>query len=52
VIATGIPPEMPGAWQLNPREVMSVAAYVVSLGAIPPESLPRQSLARRARLSE
>jgi len=40
VIATGIPPEMPGAWQLNPREVMSVAAYVRSLGAIPPESLP------------
>jgi putative heme-binding domain-containing protein len=40
VIAEGIPPEMPGAWQLTPREVMSVAAYVRSLGAIPPEKLP------------
>jgi len=40
VIGEGIPPEMPGAWQLSPREVYSVAAYVRSLGAIPPESLP------------
>ena len=40
VISEGIEPEMPGAWQLHPHEVVSVAAYVRSLGAIPPESLP------------
>jgi putative heme-binding domain-containing protein len=40
VIAGGIEPEMPGAWQLNPHEVHSVAAYVRSLGALPPETLP------------
>ncbi len=40
VISTGIEPEMPGAWQLNIREVYSVGAYVKSLGAIPPEVLP------------
>ena len=37
VIYEGLPPEMPGAWQLNPREVASVAAYVTSLGSIPIE---------------
>jgi cytochrome c oxidase cbb3-type subunit 3 len=40
VISNGIEPEMPGAWQLNQREVYSVGAYVKSLGAIPPEVLP------------
>jgi putative heme-binding domain-containing protein len=40
VISDGIPPEMPGSWQLNAREVHSVGAYVRSLGAIPPEVLP------------
>ena len=35
VIANGIPPEMPGAWQLTPHEVSSVAAFVKSLGAMP-----------------
>jgi putative heme-binding domain-containing protein len=40
VISDGIEPEMPGAWQLHPREVASVGAYVKSLGAIPPEVLP------------
>jgi cytochrome c oxidase cbb3-type subunit 3 len=40
VISNGIEPEMPGAWQLNPREVESVAAYVRSLGALPPETVP------------
>jgi len=40
VISNGIEPEMPGAWQLNTREVASVGAYVKSLGAIPPEALP------------
>jgi cytochrome c oxidase cbb3-type subunit 3 len=39
VISNGFPREMPGAWQLNPREVASVAEYVRSLGAIPPEAL-------------
>ena len=37
VIADGIPPEMPGSWQLNPKEVKAVATFVRSLGSIPPE---------------
>jgi cytochrome c oxidase cbb3-type subunit III len=40
VISDGIPPEMPGAWQLSPREVVSVAAYVRTLGSVPLEPLP------------
>jgi cytochrome c oxidase cbb3-type subunit III len=40
LITAGIPPEMPGTWQLNPREVGEVAAYVRSLGTLPPERLP------------
>ena len=40
VISNGIEPEMPGAWQLNVREVYSLGAYVRSLGAIPQEVLP------------
>ncbi len=40
LIEDGIPPEMPGAWQLHPHEVASVALYVKSLGAVPPEKLP------------
>jgi cytochrome c oxidase cbb3-type subunit 3 len=40
VISNGIEPEMPGSWQLNAREVNSVAQYVRSLGALPPETLP------------
>jgi putative heme-binding domain-containing protein len=40
VIVDGIPPEMPGAWQLHPHEVASVAVYVRSLGAVAPEVLP------------
>ncbi len=40
VISQGIPPEMPGAWQLNDHEVASVAAYVRGLGATKPEPLP------------
>lgn len=39
-IAQGIPPEMPGAWQLSVREVASVARYVQSLGAVVAEKLP------------
>ena len=40
VISDGIDPEMPGAWQLHPNEVVKVAAYVRSLGTVPPEQLP------------
>jgi cytochrome c oxidase cbb3-type subunit III len=40
VIADGIRPEMPGAWQLSPHEVASVAAYVRKLGAVPAEPIP------------
>ncbi len=40
VIADGIQPEMPGAWQLSPHEVASVAAYVRKIGAVPPEPIP------------
>lgn len=32
--------DMPGAWQLHPDEVASVAAYVRSLGAMPQETVP------------
>jgi putative heme-binding domain-containing protein len=44
VISNGIEPEMPGAWQLNVHEVHSVAAYVRSLGALPPEALPGDAM--------
>ncbi len=40
VISEGLEPEMPGAWQLNDREVDAVAAYVRSCGAAPREKLP------------
>ena len=49
VISEGIPPDMPGAWQLHPSEVSGVAAYVRSLGALPQETLPGDA-ARGARL--
>jgi len=39
IIAAGLPPEMPGSWQLSVREVASVAGYVRSLGAVKPEPL-------------
>lgn len=32
--------EMPGAWQLSPHEVASVAAYVETVGRVPVEPLP------------
>jgi cytochrome c oxidase cbb3-type subunit 3 len=32
--------DMPGAWQLHPDEVKSVAAFVRSLGAMPQEKVP------------
>jgi putative heme-binding domain-containing protein len=31
---------MPAAWQLSPRDVANVAAFVKSLGSIPPEAVP------------
>lgn len=40
VIADGLPPEMPGAWQLHPTEVDATAAYVRSLGKIAVEEIP------------
>ena len=39
-IADGLPPEMPGAWQLSIREVASVAGYVRTLGKIVVEEIP------------
>ncbi len=39
LIEEGIPPEMPDAWQLSPPDIANVAAFVRSLGAIPPESV-------------
>ena len=39
VISNGIEPEMPGARQLNPREVSQVAAFVRSLGELPAETI-------------
>jgi putative heme-binding domain-containing protein len=50
-ISDGLAPEMPGAWQLNAREVANVALYVRSLGKVPPELLPGDS-DRGARLYE
>ena len=40
VISRGIEPAMPGAWQLSPREVASVAAYVEKLGTVSVEPVP------------
>ncbi len=39
VISEGIPPEMPGAWQLNPQDVSDVVSYVRSLSALPQETV-------------
>jgi putative heme-binding domain-containing protein len=40
LIAEGIPPEMPEAWQLSPPDIANLAAFVRSLGAVPPEAVP------------
>jgi putative heme-binding domain-containing protein len=40
VIENGIWPDMPPAWYLDPDELASIAAYVRSLGTVPPEKLP------------
>ncbi|MFN0106318.1 MAG: c-type cytochrome [Bryobacteraceae bacterium] len=46
-IANGLPPEMPGAWQLSVREVASVAGYVRSLGKIAIEEIPGDAIRGR-----
>ena len=48
-LITGGRGDMPGAWQLHPDEVASVAAFVRTLGALPPETLPGDA-ARGARV--
>jgi len=40
LIENGIAPEMPPAWFLSTLEIASVAAYVRTLGNVPPEILP------------
>jgi putative heme-binding domain-containing protein len=40
LIENGIPPEMPEAWFLSKDEIAGLAAYVRSLGNVPPETLP------------
>ena len=40
LIENGIQPEMPPAWFLAPEEIANVAAYVRTLGTVPPEVLP------------
>jgi putative heme-binding domain-containing protein len=40
LIENGVPPDMPGAWYLSKDEIEGVAAYVRSLGNVPPEVLP------------
>jgi putative heme-binding domain-containing protein len=48
VISDGLR-DMPGAWQLHPDEVVSVSAYVRTLGALPQEMVPGDP-ARGARI--
>ncbi len=40
VISDGIPPEMPEGWFFSDEDVAKVAAYVRSLGKVPPDPLP------------
>ena len=40
LIENGIAPEMPPAWYLATEEIANVAAYVRTLGNVPPEILP------------
>ncbi|MBI2684701.1 MAG: c-type cytochrome [Acidobacteria bacterium] len=51
-ISEGLPPEMPGAWQLSVREVASVAGYVRSLGKIAVEEVPGDSVRGKALFTE
>ncbi len=40
IISEGIPPEMPGAWQLSPEETERLALFVRGLGQVQPEVVP------------
>ena len=40
LIQNGIPPEMPEGWYLSEQDIVNVAAFVRSLGNVPPEKLP------------
>jgi len=40
LIENGLPPEMPDGWYLSPQDIANVAAFVRSLGNVPPEKLP------------
>lgn len=40
VIVNGIPPNMPGAWFLQDKDVVNVAAFVRSLSKLPADKLP------------
>jgi cytochrome c oxidase cbb3-type subunit III len=40
VIGDGIPPEMPEGWFFSEEDIANVAAYVRSLGKVPPDPLP------------
>jgi putative heme-binding domain-containing protein len=53
LIEEGIPgTEMPGSWQLSPRELSHVAAYVLSLSAAPAQALPGDAARGRALYAE
>ena len=44
VISEGIEPEMPGAWQLSPGEIASVAIYVRMVGTQPALQVPGDAI--------
>jgi cytochrome c oxidase cbb3-type subunit III len=44
LIENGIPPEMPEAWYMSEKDAANVVAYVRSLGAIPQEPVPGDSV--------
>jgi putative heme-binding domain-containing protein len=48
LIENGIQPEMPPAWFLAPEEIANVAAYVRTIGNVPPEVLPGDSARGKA----
>ena len=49
-ISEGLPPDMPGAWQLHPDEVAGVAAYVRIPGSVAAGDVAWRSSARRPHL--
>ena len=48
LIENGIAPDMPAAWFLSKEEIASVAAYVRSIGNVPPEVLPGDAVRGKA----